>query len=70
MWITFKLRSSYNLNIRSLDGSDVNETAASGHERGFFPHYPLSTDGSYKIPEANTYNKGFTKYLSSRFNIQ
>ena len=52
MWVTFKLRSSNNLNIRTLDGSNVAESAASGHERGYFPYYSMSVDGSYKIPES------------------
>jgi hypothetical protein len=69
MWVTFKLRSSINLNIRTLDGSNVSEVAMSGHERGYYPYYPMSTDGSYKISESDNYNKGFTKKLSERFNV-
>ena len=69
MWVTFKLRSSINLNIRTLDGSNTSEVAMSGHERGYYPYYPMSTDGSYKISESDNYNKGFTKKLSERFNV-
>ena len=37
MWVTFKgLRSSNNLNIRTLDGSNVDESAMTGHPRGYF----------------------------------
>jgi hypothetical protein len=70
MWVTFKVRSSNNLNIRTLDGSDVTETAMSGHERGFYPYYPMSVEGSYKIPDSQIYNKGFSKSLSDKWNVQ
>ena len=69
MWLTFKVRSSNNLNIRTLDGSNIDESIACGHKRGYFPYYPMSTDGSYKIPESQVYNKGFTKSVSERFNV-
>lgn len=70
MWVTFRLRSSYNLNIRTLDGSNVDETQMTGHPRGYFPYYPISTDGTYKTPESQLYNKGFSKSLSERFNFE
>ena len=69
-WVTFKLRSSNNLNIRTLDGSNIDESAMSGHERGFYPYYPMSVEGSYKIPDSQVYNKGFAKSLSERINVQ
>ena len=69
MWVTFKLRSTINLNVRTLDGSNVSEVAMSGHERGYYPYYPMSVDGSYKISESDNYNKGFTKKLSERINV-
>jgi hypothetical protein len=37
MWVTFQLRSSNNLNIRTLDGSNVDESAMTGNPRGYFP---------------------------------
>jgi hypothetical protein len=52
MWITFKIRSSNNLNIRTIDGSNVDEKAMTGHSRGYFPYEPMSTEGTYKIPES------------------
>jgi hypothetical protein len=52
MWCTFRVRSSNNLNIRTLDGSDVSETAMSGHPKGFFPYLPMSVEGSYKTAES------------------
>ena len=69
LWVTFRLRASNNLNIRTLDGSDVSEVAMSGHEKGYYPYYPMSVDGSYKISESSAYNKGFGKELSERFNM-
>lgn len=68
MWVTFRVRSSYNLNIRTLDSSNVDEKQMTGHARGYYPYHPMDTDGSYKIPESHTYNKGFSKSLSERYN--
>jgi hypothetical protein len=52
MWVTFKVRSSNNLNIRTLDNSHVDEEAMSGHPRGYYPYFPMSTEGSYKTPDS------------------
>lgn len=68
MWVTFKVRSSYNLNIRTLDSSNVDEKQMTGHARGYFPYTPMSVEGTYKIPESHIYNKGFSKSLSDRWN--
>ena len=70
MWVTFKIRSSNNLNIRTLDASNVDETAMCGHPRGYYPYLPMSTEGTYKHPESQVYNKGFTKSLSERWNFE
>ena len=70
MWVTFQLVSSNNLNIRSLDDSNVDEAALTGHSRGFYPYYGMSVDGSYKTPEALCLNKGFSKSLSERYNFE
>lgn len=68
MWVTFRVRSSYNLNIRTLDSSNVDEKQMTGHARGYFPYTPMSVEGTYKIPESHIYNKGFSKSLSDRWN--
>ena len=68
MWITFTLRSNFNLCIRSTDDTYINEAAESGHSRGFYPLYPMSVDGTYKLPEALVYNKGFSVSLSELWN--
>jgi hypothetical protein len=41
-----------------------------GHERGYYPIHPMSTDGSYKKPESYIYNKGFAKSVSDRWNFE
>lgn len=69
-WITFTVRSTKNLNIRTLDDSNVDETALFGHSRGYYPYYPASTKGAYKISEALCYNKGFEKSVSERYNFE
>ena len=69
MWVTFTVRSNKNLNVRSLDGSVVEETALMGHPRGFYPHDGMVVEGSYKSPEALVYNDGFSKNLSERINV-
>lgn len=69
MWVTFTVRSNKNLNVRSLDGSVVEETALMGHPRGFYPHDGMIVEGSYKSPEALVYNDGFNKNLSERINV-
>ena len=70
MWITFKLRSSNNLNIRTLDGSNVDESVMVGHPKGYYPYQPMSVEGSYKHSESQIYNKGFSKSLSERWNFE
>lgn len=69
MWATFTVRSNKNLNVRSLDGSVVEEAAMMGHPRGFYPHDGMIAEGSYKSPEALVYNDGFSKNLSERINV-
>ena len=69
-WVTFRVRSSYNLNIRTTDGSDVVETAMCGHPRGYYPYNDMLVEGTYKHPDSQVYNKGFSKSLSERFNME
>lgn len=68
MWVTFRVRSSYNLNIRTLDSSNVDEKQMTGHPRGYYPYVPMNVEGTYKIPESHIYNRGFSKSLSDRWN--
>ncbi len=69
-WITFVIRSTFNLNIRSIDRSNVDEVAKTRNLRGFFPYLPISTAGCYKVPEALCINKGFQNSVSDRYNFE
>lgn len=70
MWVTFTVRSTKNLNVRGIDDSIVDEVSLFGHARTFYPYGPMSPEGSYKIPEAMCYNKGFEKSTSERYNFE
>ena len=67
LWLTFKLRSSYNLNIRTIDKSNVDEYLMCGNHRSFYPHYGQIADGNQKIQDSDLYNKGFTKSVSEKY---
>ena len=67
LWLTFKLRSSYNLNIRTIDKSHVDESIMCGNYRSFYPNYGQLASGSQKIPDSDQYNKGFTKSVSEKY---
>lgn len=69
-WITFIVRSTKNLNVRTLDYSNFDESALFGHSRGYFPYFPISARGVYKIPESLCYNKGFENSVSERYNFE
>ena len=67
LWLTFNLRSSYNLNIRTIDKSHVDEYVMSGNHRSFYPHYGQLALGAQKIPDSDQYNKGFSKSVSEKY---
>lgn len=67
LWLTFWVRSSYNLNIRTIDKSNVDEYLMCGNYRSFYPNYGQLADGNQKIPDSSQYNKGFTKSLSEKY---
>lgn len=69
-WVTFRVRSSFNLNIRTVDGSDVTITAMTGHPKGYYPYHPMEVEGNYKHADSQIYNKGFSKSVSERFNME
>ena len=69
-WVTFPVRSTINLNIRSLDDSIPDEQAMFGHPRVFCPYTPISTKGIYKTPEALCHNKALSRSLSERYNFE
>ena len=67
LWLTFWLRSSYNLNIRTIDKSNVDEYLMCGNYRSFYPNYGQLASGAQKIPDSSQYNKGFTKSVSEKY---
>ena len=67
LWLTFWLRSSYNLNIRTIDKSNVDEYLMCGNYRSFYPNYGQLASGGQKIPDSAQYNKGFTKSVSEKY---
>ena len=67
LWLTVQLRSSYNLNIRTIDKSHVDEALMCGNPRSFYPHYGQLANGNQKIPDSAQYNKGFTKSVSEKY---
>ena len=67
LWLTFNLRSSYNLNIRTVDKSHIDEYLMCGNHRSFYPHYGQLALGSQKIPDSDQYNKGFSKSVSEKY---
>ncbi len=67
LWLTFSLRSSYNLNIRTVDKSHVDEYLMCGNYRSFYPNYGQLACGDQKIPDSDQYNKGFTKSVSEKY---
>ena len=69
-WVTFPVRSTINLNIRSLDDSIPDEQAIFGHPRVFCPYAPMSAKGIYKTPEALCHNKALSRSLSERYNFK
>lgn len=65
-WITFKVCSSYNLSIRSLDPSYPTEEGLTGLKRGFYPLQELSPAGATKIPESSIINGGYSSTTSEK----
>lgn len=65
-WITFKVRSSYNLSLRSLDPSYPTEEGLTGLKRGFYPLQDLSVEGNYKIPSSAVINTGYSSTVSEK----
>lgn len=70
MYITIFVHSNNNLNIRSIDESVTDETALTGHPRGYYPFHSMTNSGAYKVPEALCYNKGFQRSLSEKIFVE
>ena len=63
MWLTMNLKSSFNLNIRSVDDSYAGEMALTGNARAFYPYRDKDNSGSNKIPESYFINEGLSSNL-------
>ena len=59
IWVTFKCLSNYNLGLRSIDYSHVDEQALMGNPRSFYPVSDISTNVSHKIEESYVLNQGY-----------
>ena len=68
-WITLKVRSTYNLSIRSLDPSYPDEEGLTGLQRGFYPLQAMSYNGNAKIPSSEVINKGFSSTVGEKYNF-
>lgn len=68
-WVTYKCLSSYNLGLRSLDRSYVDEQALMGNPRGFYPVTGISTQPSNKIEDSWILNDGYNATVSRKNNV-
>ena len=65
-WVTFKVCSTFNLALRSLDNSNVDEAALLGKPRGFFPIQEMSSKAENKMAESELYNIGYSMTTGSK----
>ena len=63
-WITWKCLSNYNLGLRSLDYTNVEETALMGNPRSFYPISGLSVKN--KQEESWKLNEGYSATVSEK----
>lgn len=68
-WVTFKVLSNYNLGLRALDRSNVEETALLGNPRSFYPYSDISTNASYKMNESWILNDGYNATVGIKRNF-
>lgn len=66
-WITIKIESNYNLNLRSIDESNPTESALYGHGRGYYPVTKMSADGGFKIPDSQQMNDGYNTTVGNKY---
>lgn len=65
-WISFKLRCSTNLSIRSTDSSNLNEVGIYGRSRAWYPIQQDLISGNNKIPDSYLYNQGLRTTLNEK----
>lgn len=59
MWVTYKCLSNYNLGLRSVDTTHIDEYALMGSPRSFYPQSDITTNVSHKIEESWLLNQGY-----------
>jgi hypothetical protein len=64
-WVTFKICSNYNLNMRDLDFTHPEEEAIHKYKRGFFPLQ--KDDPSNSLPESQVINKGISSSVGNKY---
>lgn len=69
-WYTFKVKSSTNLSIRSLDESHLEEKGIFGLPRGFYPLQQELLSGSNKIPDSYNVNDGYRSLFGEKFYLR
>ena len=65
-WVTFKCLSSYNLGLRSLDYSHVDEMKLLGSPRSFHPINGMSTATGNKMEESYLLNDGLSATVGEK----
>ena len=68
-WVTFKVMSNFNLSMRSVDETHIDEIALTHKGRTFYPLYPMSTEGTNKVPEAFIMNEGYGRTTSDQHRL-
>ncbi len=66
-WITFRLRSSTNLALRSVDASNINERGIFGRSRSWYPYQQDLISGNNKIAESYVYNDGLRATVNEKY---
>lgn len=65
-WVTFKIMSNLNLSMRSIDETHIDEMAVTHKGRTFYPLYPMSVEGTNKVPESAIINEGYGRTVSDQ----
>ncbi|WP_287385820.1 hypothetical protein [Lachnospira sp.] len=68
-WVTFKVMTTHNLSMRSIDESIATEVATNHKGRTFYPLYPMSAEGTNKIPDSYIINEGYGRTTSEKNNF-
>lgn len=65
-WVTWKCLSNYNLGIRSIDSTNVEEMALMGNPRSFYPLSGYSASVGNKLAESTKYNDGYSSTVGRK----